>query len=141
MAVTVDTAQLKELQEKLSKLGASGDVFANETLDNVAMRFLRKVRNRTPVGVYPGKKEGGTLRKGWDKENIERSSIGQEHIVTITNPVEYAEYVEYGHLAGTKNPRWVKGRFMASISQAEIERILPALVAKRLEEFMQEMMK
>ncbi|OYP21341.1 hypothetical protein CG709_08025 [Lachnotalea glycerini] len=56
---------------------------------------------------------------------------GGYYVVEITNPVEYASYVEYGHRKrGGKG--WVNGRFMMTMSEKELERQAPAVIQKKL---------
>jgi len=85
---------------------------------------------------------GGTLRDAWTILPIEKH--GNEYVVTIINPTEYASYVEYGHrqrpgryvpaLGKSLKAGWVKGRFMLTISIQEIETMLPKMLEKRLYE-------
>lgn len=57
---------------------------------------------------------------------------GDTYVVEITNPVEYASYVEYGHRTpGGKG--WVQGKFMMTISAQEIRTMAPAFLRKKLE--------
>lgn len=85
---------------------------------------------------------GGTLRDAWMILPIEKH--GNEYVVTIINPTEYASYVEYGHrqkpgryvpaLGKSLKAGWVKGRFMLTISIQEIEAMLPQLLERKLYE-------
>lgn len=62
---------------------------------------------------------------------------GDTYVVEITNPVEYASYVEYGHRTrGGKE--FVPGKLMMTLSAQEIRSIAPALLRKRLEEKLKE---
>ena len=98
-----------------------------EFLLEMAFRAERKIKKRTPVGVYPNK-TGGHLRRNWQVGNVERQ--GNSYVVEIFNNVEYASYVEYGHR--TRNHKgWVEGRFMATISMQEIEKELPRFLEKK----------
>lgn len=57
---------------------------------------------------------------------------GDTYVVKITNPVEYASYVEYGHRTrGGKG--FVPGKLMMTLSAQEIRSVAPALLQKRLE--------
>ena len=97
---------------------------------------------------------GGTLRRGWTADS-DRSAVysalfkgtevnvkeyvdslqvekhGNEYVITITNPVEYASYVEYGHRTANGSG-WVPGRFMLTISVQQLENVLPGLLEKKL---------
>lgn len=71
---------------------------------------------------------------------------GNEFIIEIVNPVHYASYVEYGHrqtpgryvpaLGKRLKASWVKGRFMLTISEQELQAQSPALLEKKLIQFL-----
>lgn len=131
-----------------------------EFLLEMAFRAERKIKKRTPVGVYGtytreikrGKlkgqtrtykrkgshgKTGGHLRRNWQVGNVEKH--GSAYVVEIYNNVEYASYVEYGHR--TRNHKgWVEGRFMATISMDEIERQMPTFLEKKQVELLQQIL-
>ena len=130
-----DCKDLKDFQQQLAKL-QNPDDFVESCAKELAARLLRMVVKRTPVGEYPKSsgKKGGTLRRGWTGEK--RSSaqnyadsltvhhFGDTYVIEIVNPVEYASYVEYGHRTAN-HKGWVKGRFMMTISEQELEKIAP----------------
>lgn len=60
---------------------------------------------------------------------------GDLYVIEITNPVEYASYVEFGHR--TRNHKgWVKGHFMLTLSEKEIQRAAPAILQKKINRFL-----
>ena len=82
-------------------------------------------------------KTGGTLRRGWNIGNINK--IGDRYEVEIINPTMYASYVEFGHR--TRNHKgWVRGRFMMTISEKELEADAPNVIKKKLEAFLKEVL-
>lgn len=102
-------------------------------------------------------KRGGTLRRGWTAKTAEEAAsgtgqgtavqaytdslkvarAGNEYTIEIENPVEYASYVEFGHRKrGGKG--WVKGRFMLTISEQELQAMAPGILQKKLEKFLRE---
>ena len=97
------------------------------------MIFNRKVKKRTPVGVYPENsgKKGGTLRREWTIGKIE--SINGVYKIEIINPVEYASYVEFGHRTAN-HKGWVGGKFMLTISEQEIQNIAPRVLEKKIKQ-------
>lgn len=143
-----DFSEMLKLQENLQKMADKEKVqqFCEACAKELAARLLRKVIKRTPVGVYPEYtgKTGGTLRRGWTagSDNAQQAinslavtKTGGTYNIEITNPVEYASYVEYGHR--TRNhEKWVPGKFMMTISENEIKRTAPALLEKKLTEFL-----
>lgn len=115
---------------------------------------------------------GGTLRRGWTARTHEEAAHGHEeptakqakawadslsvnHVgnmlqITITNPVEYASYVEYGHrqtpgryvpaLGKRLKKGWAGGKFMMTISQQKIQNIAPKVLEKKIEKILKDCM-
>lgn len=87
---------------------------------------------------------GGTLQKGWTASEIQK--LGDSFVIEISNPVFYAQYVEYGHrqkpgryvpaLGRCLKKGWTPGKFMMTISEQKIQKIAPALLEKKLEAFL-----
>ena len=118
-----DFSDLSKLKEQLESLQQNFDDFIIDLAKEIAKNLLNKVKKRTPV-------VSGTLRKNWKIDEIKKK--GEDYIISISNPIEYASYVEYGHR--TKNHKgWVNGKFMLTISINEIEKLTPDLLEKRLE--------
>lgn len=102
---------------------------------------------------------GGTLRRGWTAKT-EREAMyntvfegnsniskwinelpikknGNTFQVDVTNVVSYASYVEHGHR--TRNHKgWVEGHFMLTISEKEINAMLPKFIEKKLTDLLSE---
>lgn len=161
----VDIRQLqnfqKELEESLS--GKQLDLFIESCSKELAARLLAKVIKRTPVGNYPKEtgKKGGTLRRGWtggiDMKPEEYANflkvqhVGDKYVIEIINPVEYASYVEYGHVQtlgryvpalGKKLVKgWVEGKFMLKDSEIELHRDAPKILEKKLKKKLEELFK
>lgn len=110
--------------------------FIQDFLLEMAMRAVRKIKKRTPVGwetVDPG-----NLRRNWKVGQVIKQ--GDVFHVEIYNPVEYGLYVEFGHR--TKGlSSWVEGRFMMTISMKEMERELPRYLERRVVKLMQDILK
>lgn len=110
---------------------------------------------------------GGTLRRGWTSKTeeeakggkgsgksvgefiqneLEVEKIGNTYRITISNPVSYASYVEYGHrqTPGRYVPQigkrlkkgWVNGQFMLTISEMELKIESPAILERKLATFL-----
>lgn len=141
-----DIRGLKEFQKQLNKL-QDPNAFVEACAKELAARLLRMVVKRTPVGEYPTStgKKGGTLRRGWTGEK--RSSakgyvdsltvhhFGDTYAIEIVNPVEYASYVEYGHRTAN-HKGWVKGRFMMTISEQELQSIAPRVLENKIKKYL-----
>lgn len=147
----VDFSKLAEFTNKVEQSLSKEEInlFMESCAKELAARLLSKVIKRTPVGEYPSKsvKKGGTLRRGWTAEknqavstyvnSLNITKTGDSYTIEITNPVEYASYVEFGHR--TRNHKgWVEGKFMLTISEQEIQanssKILENKLKKKLGE-------
>lgn len=152
-----DFKQLKKLQENLERLQKIDfERFCEEAAKELAARLLAKVIRNTPTGEYEAStgKVGGTLKRGWTAKNEEEARAGgssnaNEYVnslqviksgniyqIEIINPVHYASYVEYGHR--TRNHKgWVKGRFMLTIAEQELDAQAPKILEKKLQKYLQ----
>ena len=132
-----DFKQLKRLQERMQKLNINQITeICTSLVNELSARLLRKVIKRTPVGQYPSGsgKVGGTLRRGWNIGEIVK--IGNTYEVEIINPTMYASYVEFGHRTRNHNG-WVRGKFMMTISEKEIESQATKIIEKRIMEYLE----
>lgn len=138
--MSADYRQLEEFKRKLQELERSQiDEFMDSCCKELAARLLAKVIRRTPV-------DSGYLRRGWTagrnqnaKAYVNSLSVtnhGSTYEITISNPVEYCPYVEYGHR--TRGSGWVDGKFMLTISSDEIKASSQEILTKKLRKFMKE---
>lgn len=143
----VDYKQFEEFKKKLKKLQqADVQKFCEAAAKELAARLLAKVIKRTPVGQYPegSGMTGGTLRRGWTgnkkggasyARNLPVQRVGDNYVIDIINPTEYATYVEFGHRTrGHKG--WVPGRFMLTESEIELDRVAPGILEKKLVKYL-----
>lgn len=89
--------------------------------------------------------KGGTLREGWTVTEIRKN--GGTYEIEVINPTEYASHVEFGHrqkrgryvpaLGKALSANWVKGRFMLTISEQELEAMAPRILQKKLQTFLE----
>lgn len=154
-----DTSELRELSETLKRQQSAWESFCQDCAKELAARLLAKVIKRTPVGQYPKEsgQKGGTLRRGWTTQasgsgaeglktrgtkqyvdTLKVNHFGDTYVIELTNPVQYANYVEFGHRKrGGKG--WVEGKFFLTISEKELEsdapRILENKIRKKLGEY------
>lgn len=88
--------------------------------------------------------QGGTLRRKWSIGDIRKT--GDSFVIEVINPVKYASYVEYGHrqtpgryvpaLGKKLKAGWVKGQFMMTVSERELQTQAPGIIEKRLTDFL-----
>ena len=63
--------------------------------------------------------------------NQDISKNGSVYTIELTNPVQYASYVEFGHRKrGGKG--WVEGKFFLTISEKELEADAPRILENRI---------
>ena len=141
---TFNFQDFEKIKNNLEKLNQEQvDLFIDACAKELAARLLAKVIKRTPVGDYPNSsgKKGGTLRRGWTggknssavayADSLTIHHFGDAYVIEIINPVEYASYVEFGHITAN-HKGWVNGRFMLTISEQEIQQAAPAIIEKKL---------
>lgn len=165
MGVKVDCGKLKEFAKKIEQLnGIQRDQFLQAATRAMAGRLLALVIPRTPVGK--GSKDadgrtvsqGGTLRRGWTGGlagmdgmayamtlGVQRNGLGH-YTITITNPVHYASYVEYGHrqtpgryvpaIGKRLKASWVNGQFFLRTSEEQLKTIAPTILQPMLDTFL-----
>ncbi|MDE5696604.1 MAG: HK97 gp10 family phage protein [Lachnospiraceae bacterium] len=96
--------------------------------------------------VNPSGKIGGTLRRGWTggekasakdyADSLAVNHFGDTYVIEIVNPVEYGSYVEFGHRTAN-HKGWVRGQFMMTISERELQRIAPKVLEKRIKDYLE----
>lgn len=146
----VDIKEWQKFQQQLNKL-SDPDAFVEACAKELAARLLAMVIRRTPVGDYPAAlgKKGGTLRRGWTGQKNQSAvgyadsltvhHFGDVYVIEIVNPVEYASYVEFGHRTAN-HKGWVRGQFMMTISEQELEKIAPKILEKKVMKYLRECM-
>lgn len=147
--IKVDTRQLDAFSKKLQQATNSDlDKFLEDCAKQLAIRLLRRTIQKTP-------KDLGNLQRGWTakpgtppcREYQQKNTpeqwaetamvkrTGKQVQITISNPIEYAVYVEYGHR--TRNSRgWVPGQFMLTLSIAEVEGMKTGILQDLLFKFL-----
>ena len=149
--VKLDYKELEKLKEQIMLFGDAQkmDQFFESCAKELAARLLSKVIKRTPVGQYPegSGKTGGTLRRGWTgnqggsaasyANSLQVTKQGNDYVIEVINPVEYASYVEFGHRT-RDHKGWVEGKFMLTISEEELRKSAPQVLQKKLDKFLKE---
>lgn len=124
--------------------------FVIDVMNHLGNIMIREVRAKTPVGHYDGsvffvkggkllvfeggtKRTGGHLRRNWNLDGCTKE--GDAYVVTISNNVEYASYVENGHRTADHSG-WVEGQFFMKITMDEIMDQLPSIVGPAYKEYL-----
>ena len=101
---TVDDAEFQAWASRVKGRIDSGQLKEEigQSTKRIGVQALRTLKTNTPVDT-------GTLRKAWTAEGPSVSGGGW--VIKVSNPTEYASYVERGHRTrGGKN--WVPGQFL-----------------------------
>lgn len=120
-----DFSEFKKFRGDLKEMNKAFPGFMRECLHELANRLLAKVVPRTPVDT-------GELRRSWTIGQVVITGAGAE--IEVFNPVFYSAYIEYGHRT-PNHEGWVEGRFMMRISNQELKRELPKIMARKMDQF------
>lgn len=153
-----DYRQVKQFRDNLEQLDREKDEFLQSCAKELAARLLALVIRRTPKDTGALKRGWTTQRAGSGAEGLKSNSgrqfaetmkvhhFGDTYVVEIINPVEYASYVEYGHrqqpgryvpaLGVRLKKGWVKGKWMMTVSEKEIQAAAPQILEKKLEKWL-----
>lgn len=139
----VEFSELTALRDRLERLQKTDfDAFCKAVTKDIAARLLRKTIQKTPVDT-------GELRRNWTVGDIRKQ--GDCYYIEVINPLEYAQYVEYGHrqtpgryvpAIGKRLKRsWVQGKFMLTLSENEIQRDMDNIIKQKLIRLLKEAIK
>jgi bacteriophage protein of unknown function (DUF646) len=131
---------LKEFQKTIENMEKEKEQLMIDTIKELAARLLRKVIKRTPSDT-------GNLRRNWTVSDVRKNSGNYE--IEVSNSTEYASYVEFGHrqtpgrfvpaIGKRLKKSWVKGKFMLTISEDELKRQAPAVIEKKITEWIKKL--
>lgn len=165
MGKNVDFKQFEQFKKKLEKTlnDDSRQKFMEDCAKELAARLLSRVIKKTPVGKEDGgtlrrgwtggventSEKGNTIGIGGKNGAASQINVvyrNGEYRCAIFNPTYYASYVEYGHrrvpgiyipaLGKSTTAGWTDGQFFLTISENEVNALAPALLEKRLMEYL-----
>ena len=139
----VEFSELTALRDRLERLQKTDfDAFCKAVTKDIAARLLRKTIQKTPVDT-------GELRRSWTVGMVEKR--GDLYYIEVINPLEYAQYVEYGHrqtpgryvpaIGKRLKKSWVQGKFMLTLSENEIQRDMDKIIKQKLIQLLKEAIK
>ena len=128
----IDTKVLKDYRNSLGKFKRVTDEIFMEATYEVATRVFRAPVKNTPVDT-------GFLRESWNIDDIKKK--GSVYEIEISNDVEYASYVEYGHriVRGGNTLGWKDGVFMLTISEKNLEKVMDKIFQRKFEKRFKEL--
>lgn len=131
---------LKEFQKIIEEMEKEKEQLMIDTIKELAARLLRKVIKRTPSDT-------GNLRRNWTVSDVRKN--GENYEIEVSNSAEYAGYVEFGHrqkpgrfvpaIGKRLKKSWVKGKFMLTISESELQKQAPAVIEKKITEWLKKL--
>lgn len=131
---------LKEFKKIIEEMEKEKEQLMIDTIKELAARLLRKVIKRTPSDT-------GNLRRNWTVSDVRKN--GENYEIEVSNSVEYASYVEFGHrqtpgrfvpaIGKRLKKSWVKGKFMLTISENELQKQAPAVIEKKITEWLKKL--
>ena len=139
MKGSISSGDIEQLLHRLEAAGRSEEFFRS-CCHELAGRLLALTIKKTPVKT-------GNLRRQWTGgkdtdgrrygDSLEVRREGNSYYITVTNPAEYASYVEYGHR--TKNHQgWVNGTLMLTRSEIELAELTPGILEQKLKKMLKE---
>lgn len=139
----VEFSELTALRDRLERLQKTDfDAFCRAVTKDIAARLLRKTIQKTPVDT-------GELRRSWTVGDIRKQ--GDCYYIEVINPLEYAQYVEYGHrqtpgryvpaIGKRLKKSWVQGKFMLTLSENEIQKDMDKIIKQKLIQLLKEAIK
>lgn len=131
---------LKEFKKTIEEMEKEKEQLMIDTIKELAARLLRKVIKRTPSDT-------GNLRRNWTVSDVRKN--GENYEIEVSNSAEYASYVEFGHrqtpgrfvpaIGKRLKKSWVKGKFMLTISENELQKQAPAVIEKKITEWLKKL--
>ena len=131
---------LKEFKKIIEEMEKEKEQLMIDTIKELAARLLRKVIKRTPSDT-------GNLRRNWTVSDVRKN--GENYEIEVSNSTEYASYVEFGHrqtpgrfvpaIGKRLKKSWVKGKFMLTISENELQKQAPAVIEKKITEWLKKL--
>ena len=131
---------LKEFKKIIEEMEKEKEQLMIDTIKELAGRLLRKVIKRTPSDT-------GNLRRNWTVSDVRKN--GGNYEIEVSNSTEYASYVEFGHrqtpgrfvpaIGKRLKKSWVKGKFMLTISENELQKQAPAVIEKKITEWLKKL--
>ena len=135
----VEFSDLVALRDKFEMLQNTVDDFFFFFTKEIAQNFVDDVIERTPGG------KTGALKNNWVSSVVKD---GEVYKIEIVNPLEYAEFVEFGHrqtpgryvkaIGKRLKKSWVQGKFMLTLTERDLQRNLDKIIREKVDAFIME---
>ncbi len=136
------TEEVRVIAKRDSKKHKKGDLYTKR-VNQKSVSFTTSAGKKVKFKAKTYK-QGGTLRKGWTTgksqgdfvDTLRVNHFGDTYVITITNSIEYASYVEFGHRR-RNGKGWTKGKFMLTISEQELQKDSPKILEAKLKKWLE----
>lgn len=129
MILDFDFREVVEFRDRIEALAESDiDNFIKLATRELAGELMRLAVDKTP-------RKTGRLVGGWRMTRVKKISDGYE--VRVVNPVEYALYVEKGHLTRNRE-KFIDGVLFLEKSEIELQNNYKSLIESKLRRFLEE---
>ena len=135
----VDFSELVALRDKFQNLQNVIDDFCIQVTKEIAQIIVKEVKEKTPI-------DKGKLRDNWTIGEFKKE--GTVYKIEVINPLEYAEFVEFGHrqqpgryvkaIGKRLKKSWVQGKFMLTITERDLQRNLDKIIREKVNAFIME---
>ena len=135
----VDFSELVALRDKFQNLQNIIDDFCIQVTQEISQDFVKAVIAKTPGG------QTGALKNNWVSNIIKEGNI---YKIEVINPLEYAEFVEFGHrqqpgryvkaIGKRLKKGWVEGKLMLTITERDLQRNLDKIIREKVNAFIME---
>ncbi len=135
----VDFTELVALRDKIQNLQNVIDDFCIQVTQEISQDFVDAVIERTPGG------QTGALKNNWVSNIIKEGDI---YKIEVINPLEYAEFVEFGHrqqpgryvkaIGKRLKKSWVEGKLMLTVTERDLQRNLDKIIREKVNAFIME---
>ena len=135
----VDFSELVALRDKFQNLQNIIDDFCIQVTQEISQDFVKAVIAKTPGG------QTGALKNNWVSNIIKEGNI---YKIEVINPLEYAEFVEFGHrqqpgryvkaIGKRLKKSWVEGKLMLTVTERDLQRNLDKIIREKVNAFIME---
>lgn len=117
-----DKLTMAQYLERFKKAKDEMPQCLKNSMVKIGSKWQGYTKDNTPVDT-------GTLRREW---RISEPDIqGNTASITLSNSVDYASHVEYGHMNKSRT-NWVEGNFMMTKSKEKVRQEMPKMLENEL---------
>lgn len=144
--IKIDFSMISKLNKDINVLDEKYKKAVKKALLLAGEYGVAQAKLKTTVGVYDpyevkgeiikNGKVGGSLRNAWNKTEIKENTKG--YSLDVYNPLDYAQYYEYGHrqtpgryvpqIGKKLKAKFVEGRFPLKKAMNDVEKVIVRII-------------